>query len=118
MGTGILLDQVFEKDAIEYLKQSETERLKDGDGGVFFRPRFHRREKERECERKRNKCGEYSDREKEGKKRKRHPENHQKGTQKLFLPFPPHLFVLSFFFFCLSEVNERERTEVNERKEE
>jgi hypothetical protein len=58
----------------------------------------------------------------QGKKEKKAPKNHQKGTQKLNpLSLHPSLFSLlvSLLFSLLSfKVNERERTEVNERKEE
>jgi hypothetical protein len=77
------------------------------------------RKRESVCVRKRNKCGEYLFRQRDEKEKKAPKNNkNQKGTQKLF-PFPsPPLCSLFRSLFCLSEVNERERTEVNERKEE
>ena len=76
------------------------------------------RKRESVCVRKRNKCGEYLFRQRDEKEKKAPKNKNQKGTQKLF-PFPsPPLCSLFRSLFCLSEVNERERTEVNERKEE
>ena len=72
------------------------------------------RKRESVCEKEKQVRGIFRQREKE----KKAPKNNQKSTQKLF-PFPsPPLCSLFRSLFCLSEVNERERTEVNERKEE
>ncbi len=72
------------------------------------------RKRESVCEKEKQVRGIFRQREKE----KKAPKNNQKGTQNLF-PFPsPPLCSLFRSLFCLSEVNERERTEVNERKEE
>lgn len=71
------------------------------------------RKRESVCEKEKQVRGIFRQREKEKKAK-----NNQKGTQKLF-PFPsPPLCSLFRSLFCLSGVNERERTEVNERKEE
>ena len=104
-----LLDQVFEKDKNIWNRATSDWRTEM----VALLSRFHRREK-RVWE-KRNKCGEYSDRER-GQKRKRHPEN-RKGTQKLFLPFPPtSLFSLCSLFVFPKLTNANEPKSTNEKK--
>jgi len=75
------------------------------------------RKRESACEKEKQVRGIFRQRDEKEKKAPKNNKN-QKGTQKLF-PFPsPPLCSIFRSLFCLSEVNERERTEVNERKEE
>jgi hypothetical protein len=76
------------------------------------------RKRESVCEKEKQVRGIFIQTERRKREKGTQKQQNQKGTQKLF-PFPsPPLCSLFRSLFCLSEVNERERTEVNERKEE